>query len=198
MSLWIIFMSEHLDPPSALSDHCESVAWLIINGPHIAAYRCKLGPNLFKRECLRLETNANIFQQSHATANCAGPPITKDMKTLVTRAYMRGGCITSCFASFHCVGIACNAHAVPTQCARTVHTVHQLGLGVFDPEAANRGTRGWPQATVPRRSPCHLQPATSSPVPIHRMRPSSKTRGRFTALWTWREWHVFAVLSWFH
>ena len=38
-------MSQHLNPPSALSDHWESVAWLISNGPHSAAYCYKLGPN---------------------------------------------------------------------------------------------------------------------------------------------------------
>ena len=27
MSLWILFMSQHLNPPSALSDHSESAAW---------------------------------------------------------------------------------------------------------------------------------------------------------------------------
>ena len=74
--------------PSALSDHRESVAWLIINGPHSAAYCHKLGPNRVKAECLCLQEAATIFQHTHATADCAWPrpPITKDMKTLVMPA----------------------------------------------------------------------------------------------------------------
>ena len=38
-------ISQHLNPPSAVSDHCESVAWFINNGPHSAACCYKLGPN---------------------------------------------------------------------------------------------------------------------------------------------------------
>ena len=88
MSLWILFMSEHLNPPSALSDHRESVAWLISNGPHSATYCYKLGLNWVKAECLCPLKAATIFQHTHATADCAWPrpPITKDMKTLVTPA----------------------------------------------------------------------------------------------------------------
>ena len=88
MSLWILFMSQHLNPPSALSDHCKSVAWFISNGPHSAAYCYKLGPNEVKAECLCPQKAATIFQHTHATANCAWPwpPITKDMKTLVMHA----------------------------------------------------------------------------------------------------------------
>ena len=48
----ILFMSKPLNPPSALSDHCESVAWFINNRPHSAAYCCKLGPNGVKAKCL--------------------------------------------------------------------------------------------------------------------------------------------------
>ena len=40
----------HLNPPSALSDHCESVACIISNGPHSAAYCNKLGPNGVKAD----------------------------------------------------------------------------------------------------------------------------------------------------
>ena len=70
MSLWILFMSQHLNPPSALSDHCESVAWYIGNGPHSAAYCYKLlGPNGVKAECP--QKAATIFQHTHATAHCA-------------------------------------------------------------------------------------------------------------------------------
>ena len=86
--LWILFMSQHLNPSSALLDHRESVAWLISNGPHGAAYYYKLGPNRVKAECLCPRTAATIFQHTHATADCAWPrpPTTKDMKTLVTPA----------------------------------------------------------------------------------------------------------------
>ena len=52
MSLWILFMSQHLNPPSALSDDCESVAWFISNGPHSATYCYKLGHNGVKAESL--------------------------------------------------------------------------------------------------------------------------------------------------
>ena len=88
MYLWILFMSQHLNPPSALSDHHESVAWLISNAPHSAAYCYKLGPNQVKAECLCLQKAATNFQHTHATANCTWPlpPITKDMKTLVMPA----------------------------------------------------------------------------------------------------------------
>ena len=88
MSLWILFLSQHLNPPSALSNHCESVAWFMSNGPHSAAYCYKLGPNGVKAECLGLQKAATIFQHTHATANCAWPrpPITKYMKTIVTHA----------------------------------------------------------------------------------------------------------------
>ena len=88
MSLWILFMSQHLNPPSTLSDHRESGAWLISNGLHSAAYCYKLGPNHVKVECLCLHKAATIFQHTHATADCAWPrpPITKDMNTLVTPA----------------------------------------------------------------------------------------------------------------
>ena len=61
MSLWILFMSQHLNPPSALSDHCESVAWFISNGLHSAAYCYKLGPNGVKAECLCPQKAATIF-----------------------------------------------------------------------------------------------------------------------------------------
>ena len=88
MSLWILFMSQHLNPPSALSDHCESVAWFISNNPQSAAYCYKLGPNGVKAECLCPQKAATIFRHAHATAYCAWPwpPITKYMKTLVTPA----------------------------------------------------------------------------------------------------------------
>ena len=65
--LWILFMSQHLNPSSALSDHRKSVAWLISNGPHILAYCYKLGPNLVKAECLCPRKAATIFQDTHAT-----------------------------------------------------------------------------------------------------------------------------------
>ena len=82
------FLSQHLNPPSALSDHRESVAWLISDSPHRAAYCYKLGPHRLKAECLCLHKAATIFQHTHATANCAWPqpPTTKDMKTIVTTA----------------------------------------------------------------------------------------------------------------
>ena len=56
--------------------------------PHSAAYCYKLGPNRVKAECLCLQKTATIFQHTHTTADCAWPwpPITKDMKTLVTAA----------------------------------------------------------------------------------------------------------------
>ena len=58
MSLWILFMSQHFNPPSALSDHRASVAWLISRGPHSAAYCYKLGPDGVKAECLCLQKAA--------------------------------------------------------------------------------------------------------------------------------------------
>ena len=86
--LWSPFMSQHLNPSSALSDHCESVAWLINDGPHGAAYCYKFGPNRVKAECLCPRKAATIFQHAHATADCAWPqpPTTKDIKTLVMPA----------------------------------------------------------------------------------------------------------------
>ena len=86
--LWILFMSQHLNPSSALLDRRESAAWLISNGPHSAAYCDKLGPNGVKAECLCPRKAATIFQHTHAIADCAWPqpPTTKDMKTLVTPA----------------------------------------------------------------------------------------------------------------
>ena len=77
-----------LNPPSALSDHCELVAWFISNGPHSAAYCYTLGPNRVKAECLCPQKATTIFQHTRATTHCAWPrpPITKDMKTLVTPA----------------------------------------------------------------------------------------------------------------
>ena len=45
-------MSQHLNPSSALSNHRESIAWLIENGPHSATYCYKLGANRVKAECL--------------------------------------------------------------------------------------------------------------------------------------------------
>ena len=80
MSLWILFMSEHLNRPCALSDHCESVAWFINNGPHSAAYCYKLGPNGVNVECLCPHKATTIFQHTHATADCAWPrpPITRN------------------------------------------------------------------------------------------------------------------------
>ena len=64
MSLWILFMSQHLNPPSTLSDHCKSVAWFLSNGPHSAAYCYKLGPNGVKAECLCPQKAATIFQHT--------------------------------------------------------------------------------------------------------------------------------------
>ena len=88
MSLWILFMSQHLNSPSALSDHCDSVAWFINNGPHSATYCYKLHSDGVKAECLRPQKAATIFQHTHATTQCAWPrpPITKYMKTLVMLA----------------------------------------------------------------------------------------------------------------
>ena len=54
-------MSQHLNPASALSDHCGSVAWLIGNGPHSVAYCYKLGPNRVKAECLCPQKATTIF-----------------------------------------------------------------------------------------------------------------------------------------
>ena len=71
--LWILFLSQHLNPSSALSDHCESVVWLISNGPHILAYCYKLGPNQVKAECLCPWKAATIFRHAHAMADCAWP-----------------------------------------------------------------------------------------------------------------------------
>ena len=81
-------MSQHLNPPSALSDHCELVAWLISNSPDSATYCNKLGPNRVKAKCLCPQKATTIFQHTHTTFDCAWPrpPITKDMKTLVTLA----------------------------------------------------------------------------------------------------------------
>ena len=88
MSLWILFMSQHLNPPSALSDPRESIAWLISNGQHSAAYCYKLGTIRVKAECLCPQKAATIFQHTHVTADCAEPrpPTTRDMTTLVTPA----------------------------------------------------------------------------------------------------------------
>ena len=36
--LWILFMNQHLNHASTLSDHPESVAWRISPGPHSTAY----------------------------------------------------------------------------------------------------------------------------------------------------------------
>ena len=69
----ILFMSHHLKPPSALLDHRESVAWLISNGPHSAAYCYKLGPIRVKAECLCPQKAATIFQHTQATTHCAWP-----------------------------------------------------------------------------------------------------------------------------
>ena len=71
--LWILFMSQHLNPPFALSDHRESVAWLISNGPHSVAYCHKLGPNWVKIESICPQKAATIFQHTHTTADCAWP-----------------------------------------------------------------------------------------------------------------------------
>ena len=78
-------MSQHLNPASALSDHRESIAWPINNGP-LVAYCNKLGPNWVKAGCLCPPKAATIFQHTHAPGDCAWPrpPTTKDMKTLVT------------------------------------------------------------------------------------------------------------------
>ena len=86
--LWILFMSQHLNPSFTLSDHCESVAWLISSGPHSAAYCYKWGPKRVKAECLCPRKAATIFQHTHEIADCAWPwpPTTKDIKTLVTPA----------------------------------------------------------------------------------------------------------------
>ena len=80
MSLWL-FVSQHLNPPSALSDHRKSVAWQFSNSPHSAAYCYKLGPNRVKADFLCLQKAGTIFQHTHAAAECAWPrpPITKDM-----------------------------------------------------------------------------------------------------------------------
>ena len=43
-------MSQHLNRAYAFSDHHESVAWLISNSPHSAAYCYKLGPNGVKAD----------------------------------------------------------------------------------------------------------------------------------------------------
>ena len=82
--LRILFMSQHLNLPSALLDLREPVAWLIGNGPHCY----KLGPNQVRAECLCPLKSATIFQHTHATADCSWPwpPTTKDVKTLVTTA----------------------------------------------------------------------------------------------------------------
>ena len=80
-------MSQHLNSPSALSDHCESVTLIVGNSPHKAhkAYCYELGPNRVKAECPCPQKAATIFQHCHATAYCIWlrPPITKEMKTLV-------------------------------------------------------------------------------------------------------------------
>ena len=82
MSLWILFMSQHLNPPSALVDHRGLVAWFISNGPHSVACCCKLGPNGVKAECLCPQKATTIFQHTHATTNCAWPrpPTTKHVQ----------------------------------------------------------------------------------------------------------------------
>ena len=102
----------------ALSDHRESEAWLISNGPHSVAECYKLGPNRIKAECLCPPKAATIFQHTHATRDYAWPrpPTTKDMKTLVTPAQIQGGFLPTSLARFHTVGTARNAHAVHTQC----------------------------------------------------------------------------------
>ena len=64
--LWILFMSQHLNPSSALSDHRELVAWLIGNGPYSVAYYYKAGPNRVKAECPCPRKAATIFQHTHA------------------------------------------------------------------------------------------------------------------------------------
>ena len=66
--LWILFMSQYLNPPSALSDHRKSVAWLISDGPHSAAYWYKLGPDRVNAEYLCPRKAATIFQHTHALA----------------------------------------------------------------------------------------------------------------------------------
>ena len=124
MSLWILFMSQHLNPPSALSDHCESVAGLISNGPHSVAYCYKLGPNRVKAECLCLQKAATIFQlptQSH------------NSRLRLATATNHQGYEDLCDAHIKCrvvssippwLGfIVSERHAVPTQCARSAHIV---------------------------------------------------------------------------
>ena len=88
--LWILLMSQHLNPASALSEHRESVAWLISNGPHSAAYCHKLGPNRVKAECLcptRLPPSSNTLTQPHIALG---------------HAKMQGGFFPSSLARFHC------------------------------------------------------------------------------------------------
>ena len=60
-------MSLHLNLASALSDPRESIAWLISNGQHSAAYCYKLGPNGVTAECLCPQKAATIFQHAHTT-----------------------------------------------------------------------------------------------------------------------------------
>ena len=56
--------------------------------PRSAAYCYTLGPDRVKTECLCSQKATTICQHTHTTAECAQPqpPITKDMKTLVTPA----------------------------------------------------------------------------------------------------------------
>ena len=117
-----VFVDSLYEPAlEPLSDHRESVAWHISDGPHSAAYFCKLGPNQVKAECLCLQTAATIFQYTHATADCAEPqpPVTKDMKTPVTPAQMQGGFLHPPWLGF----IVSALHAVPTQFARSALAV---------------------------------------------------------------------------
>ena len=125
MSLWILFMSQHLNPPSALSDHCESVAWFISNGPHSAAYCYKLGLNGVKAECLSPEGCHHL-----PTHSCNS----RLHLAVATNHQVYGGFLPSSLARFHCVDIACSAHAV-----------HQFGLV---PAARPRRSSQTPAATA--------------------------------------------------
>ena len=128
--LWILYMSQHLNPPFAFSDHCESVAWLISNDPHSALYCYQLGPNGVKVECLCPQKPTTIFQHTHATADCAWPrpPITKDMKTLVTLVTHKCRVISSLppWLGF----IVSALHAVRTQCTNLANVLRFMAMTI--------------------------------------------------------------------
>ena len=101
--LWILFMSQHLNPSSALLDHREVVAWLSVTAHmvlHSATSWAPVGSMQSAYVSRRLPPSSNTLTQQ---------------QIVLGHGHQQG-------YEGHRVGTARSAHAVPMQCPRSART----------------------------------------------------------------------------